>query len=61
MTARKTSRLRQVWNGLVAAVTSPTAVKQERSLAAFIAGRVLLAAGASLGVEQIVVKIISGA
>lgn len=50
----------KVWNGLKAAVTSPTAVKQERSLAAFVVGRVLLAAGASFGVEQIVVKIIGG-
>jgi hypothetical protein len=49
-----------VWHGLAAAVTSPTAVQQERSLAAFLIGRVLLAAGASYGVEQVVVKIVGG-
>lgn len=51
---------KRVWHGLIAAVTSPEAVKQERSLAALIVGRVLLAAGASFGVEQIVAKIIAG-
>lgn len=50
----------RILNGLRAAVTSPTAVKQERSLAALIVGRVLLAAGASYGVEQIATKIIGG-
>lgn len=50
----------KVWHGLVAAVTSPDAVKQERSLAALVVGRILLAAGASFGVEQIVAKIIAG-
>lgn len=54
------NRLTLIWHGLVAAVTSPTAVKQERSLGALIVGRVLLAAGASYGVEQIVVKVIGG-
>lgn len=52
--------LSRIIAGFLAAVTSPTAVQKERSLAAFIIGRVLLAAGASAGVEQIVVKLISG-
>lgn len=52
-------KLAAVWHGLVAAVTSPTAVKQEKSLAALVAGRVLLAAGASAGIVEIVQKLIS--
>lgn len=56
----KPSVLKNVWRGLLAAVTSPTAVKQERSLAAFVVGRVLLSAGASYGVEQFVVRVIGG-
>lgn len=52
--------LKKIWRGLVAAVTSPEAIKQERSLAALIVGRVLLAAGASFGLEQLVTKIIAG-
>lgn len=54
------SVFKRVAAALLAAVTSPTAVKEERSLAAFVVGRVLLAAGASYGIEQIVVKIIGG-
>ena len=52
--------MKKILRALLAAVTSPEAVKQERSLAAFIAGRVLLAAGASYGVEQLIVKLIGG-
>lgn len=51
---------KKVWHGLVAAVTSPEAVKQERSLGAFVVGRVLLAAGASFALEQLITKIIAG-
>lgn len=54
------STLSKIWHGLLAAVTSPTAVKQERSLAAFVIGRVLLAAGASLAIEQFVTKLVGG-
>lgn len=52
--------MKKIWRGLVAAVTSPEAVKQERSLASLVVGRVLLAAGASYGIEQLAVKIIGG-
>jgi hypothetical protein len=51
---------RNIVRGLVAALTSTEVVKAERSLAALIVGRLLLAAGASVGVEQIVVKLIHG-
>lgn len=53
-------KLNAIWHALVAAVTSPTAVKQERSLAAFIITRLLLAAGATEGVVQIVQKLVNG-
>lgn len=50
----------RVWRGLVAAVTSPEAIRQERSLAALIVGRLLLAAGASYGLEQALASFIHG-
>jgi hypothetical protein len=37
----------KAWHGFTAAVTSPTAVAQEKSLAVFITVRVLIAVGAS--------------
>lgn len=54
------SRTKRILNGLRAAVTSPDAVKQERSLGALVVGRVLLAAGASTGLAELVAKIIHG-
>lgn len=48
------SKLAQIGRAFVAAVTSPTAVKQEKSLVVFVAVRVLLAAGASDGIVQLV-------
>lgn len=44
----------------IAAVTSPSAVAQERSLAVFIVTRVLLASGASYGIVELVAKIVGG-
>lgn len=51
---------KKILRGLQAAVTSPTAVKQERSLASFIVGRVLLSAGASAALVEFVVKLVHG-
>lgn len=45
---------------LIAAVTSPTAVAKERSFAAFIIVRVLLAAGASASLVGIIAKLVGG-
>jgi hypothetical protein len=59
MTA-KASVARRVWRGLLAAVTSPEAVKQERSLAALIVGRVALALGSSAGLAALIEKIVHG-
>lgn len=52
--------MKKIWRGLVAAVTSPEAVKQERSLAALVLARVLLAAGASTGLVELVEKFVHG-
>lgn len=54
------SKLSKLWHGLVAAVTSPEAVKAERSLGALIAGRLLLSVGASAGLAELIVKLIHG-
>lgn len=54
------AKLKAIGRGLLAAVTSPTAIQQERSLAAFIVGRVLLSAGAATGVVDLVTKLIHG-
>lgn len=45
---------RKAWNGFLAAVTSPTAIEKEKSLAILIAVRVLIAVGASDGLIRIV-------
>lgn len=50
----------KIWHGFLAAVTSPTAVDKERSLAAFVVTRVLLAAGASASLAAVVEKIVGG-
>lgn len=52
--------LRRLWNAFTAAVTSPTAVTQERNLAAFVLCRMLLAVGASASLVAIVEKLVSG-
>lgn len=44
------SYFKKAWKGFVAAVTSPTAVKQEKSAAVFITTRIVLSLGASAGV-----------
>ena len=51
---------RKAWRGFSAAVTSPEAVKHERSLAVLVATRVLLAVGASDALIQLAAKIIGG-
>lgn len=48
------SKLAKIARAFVAAVTSPTAVKQEKNLVVFVLVRVLLAAGASDGIVQLV-------
>lgn len=52
--------MRKAWHGFRAAVTSPEAVKQERSLAVMIVTRVLLAIGAGDALVQLAGKIIGG-
>jgi hypothetical protein len=49
---------KKAWHGFAAAVTSPTAVQKEKSLAVFVGTRVALSLGASAGVVAVVVKII---
>lgn len=48
------SKIKKILRSFVAAVTSPTAVKDEKNLVVFVAVRVLLAAGASDGLVQLV-------
>jgi hypothetical protein len=47
----------KAWRGFLAAVTSPTAVAQEKSLAVFIAVRVLQAVGASAALVALIEKL----
>lgn len=49
-----------VWRAFLGAVSSPEAVKQERSLAALVVFRVVLAVGASAGLAEFVAKLIHG-
>lgn len=51
------TKAKQVLASVVAAVTSPAAVKQEKSLATLVVTRVLLAAGASAGLVGLVLKL----
>lgn len=44
----------KVARGFMAAVTSPTAVQDEKNLAVFVLIRLLIAAGASDGIVQLV-------
>jgi hypothetical protein len=52
--------LKKVWASFKAAVTSPEAVKQERSLAALVVFRLALAVGASAGLAEFVSKLVHG-
>lgn len=52
------ARLKKAGSAILAAVTSPEAVKQEKSLAVLVASRALLAAGASAGLVELAAKII---
>lgn len=54
------NKLRLMGRAFLAAVTSPEAVKQERSLAAFIVVRVALAIGASAAFVSFIEKLIGG-
>lgn len=49
--------MKKVVRALVAAVTSPEAVKAERSLAVLVATRVLLAIGAGTGLVELISKL----
>lgn len=55
------SKLKQMGRAVVAAVTSPTAVKEEKSLAVLVLTRLLLAAGASEGIVQLVQLVVKAA
>jgi hypothetical protein len=48
----------RVWRGFVAAVTSPDAVKREKSFAAFVITRFALSVGASAGTVVVVEKVV---
>lgn len=50
----------KIGRGILAALTTPAAVKAERSLAAQVVTAGLLSAGASYGVIEIVAKLIHG-
>jgi hypothetical protein len=54
------ARLKKIARGIQAAVTSPEAVKQERSLATLVVVRALLAAGASVGLVDLARVLIGG-
>lgn len=47
------------WHGFTAAVTSPTAVAKEKSLAVFVAVRVLQSIGASAALIALIEKLAS--
>lgn len=51
--------IRKIVRAVVAAVTSPEAVRAERSLAALVVTRILLAAGATDGLVRLVEQIIA--
>ena len=53
--------LKKAWRGFLAAITSPTAVEQEKNLAVFLITRVLISVGASAGVVALVAKLIGAA
>jgi hypothetical protein len=54
------AKLAKIGRGLLAAITSPTAVAQERSLAAFITGRVIISAGGTAAFAALIVHLIHG-
>jgi len=53
-------KLKEIGAAFLAAVTSPTAVKAERSVAALIVFRVALALGASAGLAEFISKYVHG-
>lgn len=52
--------MKKLVRGVVAALTSPEAIKAERSLAAVVVTRLLLAAGAGYGTVELAGKLIHG-
>lgn len=52
------AKLKAALAAFVAAVTSPTAVKAEKSVAVLVVTRVLLSVGASAALVDLIVKII---
>ena len=52
-------KLKQIGTAVVAALTSPEAVKQEKSLATLVVTRALLAAGATDGLVRLVQGLLS--
>ena len=52
--------MKKFWASIKAAVTSPTAVVEEKNLAVFAATRILLAVGAGAGVVGLVTAVIQG-
>lgn len=53
-------KLRVAFHAFLAAITSPEAVKLQRGLATLVVTRVLIAVGASVGLVELVTKIIGG-
>lgn len=53
------SKLKKVGMAIAAALTSPEAVKQEKSLATLVITRALLAAGATDGLVRLVQSLLS--
>jgi hypothetical protein len=49
--------MNKLWRGFLAAITSPEAIRQEKSLAVLIATRLLIAAGAGASVVGLVAKL----
>jgi hypothetical protein len=50
-------KLKKIGAALLAAITSPEAVKAERSLAVLVATRALLALGAGTGLVELISKL----
>lgn len=53
------AKLKKIGTAIVAALTSPEAVKQEKSLATLVITRALLAAGATDGLVRLIQSLVS--
>lgn len=58
--AARPSFFKRVTHAVTAAVTSPDAVKKEKSLAVFVGVRIALSLGASAGLVEAVSRIVGG-